>query len=59
MAIANSRRLPWLFGYSRAEIEDRLALITAALDDPDTPDADRRPLRSAAGKLERWRETLG
>ncbi|MEB3048916.1 hypothetical protein KV112_04030 [Mycolicibacter sp. MYC123] len=48
-----------LFAYSRAEIDDRLALIDAALNHADTPEVDIRPLRKAREKLQRWSQKLG
>jgi hypothetical protein len=47
-----------LFAYSRAEVADRLALITTALSRHDIPNADIRPLRSAEDKLQLWRQKL-
>lgn len=48
-----------LFAYSRAEVDDRLALITAARNHPDTPEVEIMALRSAEGKLQQWRRKLG
>lgn len=43
------------FAYTRAEVDERLALLTAALDHAAVSDADKELIRSATGKLQRWR----
>jgi hypothetical protein len=46
-----------LFAYSREEVDDRVALIDAALD-AGAPDRDAVALRSARRKLTAWRDRL-